>query len=144
MATTVGTETDLVKLLADLVQLDHDAISAYKAAIERLEDQSAASKLREFMQDHERHVRDLSDHLRQMGETPPSEGDFKEILTVGKVKIANLMGDDAILRAMKSNEEDTNSAYESAVRNNVVSGHDDIRALLERNLNDERRHRAWL
>ena len=144
MATTVGTEKDLVKLLEDLVYLDRDAISAYDVAIERIEDTTAASKLREFKQDHERHVQDISRVLRNMGEEAPHEGDMKEILTTGKVKLGALMGDNAILRAMKSNEDDTNKAYESAVQNSVVGGDHELRSLLERNLADERRHRAWL
>ena len=50
-----------------------------------------------------------------MGRTPPKEGDMKALLTKGKVVIAGLMGDEAILQAMRTNEADTNTAYERAV-----------------------------
>jgi hypothetical protein len=43
---------------------------------------------------------------------------------------------------MKTNEEDTNTAYDRAV---VYPGLDaETRAVLQRNLVDERRHREWL
>jgi hypothetical protein len=45
-----------------------------------------------------------------MGRTPPKEGDMKALLTKGKVVIAGLMGDAAILQAMRTNEADTNTA----------------------------------
>ena len=40
---------------------------------------------------------------------------MKALLTKGKVVIAGLMGDEAILQAMRTNEADTNTAYERAV-----------------------------
>jgi hypothetical protein len=72
----------------------------------------------------------------------PTKGDFKRILTKGKVVIGQLVGDRGILMAMKSNEDDTNRAYEQAVRRHDLST--ELRELLQRNLSDERRHRAWI
>lgn len=37
MVTTVGTESDLVDMLNNLIQLDYDAIDAYDTAIDRLD-----------------------------------------------------------------------------------------------------------
>jgi hypothetical protein len=71
--------------------------------------------LAEFKRDHLRHITELGDILSRMGRTPPKEGDMKALLTKGKVVIAGLMGDEAILRAMRTNEADTNTAYERAV-----------------------------
>ena len=47
------------------------------------------------------------------------------VLTKGKVVLGGLIGDNAVLQAMKTNEDDTNTAYERA-------------------LGDERRHRDWM
>ena len=52
------------------------------------------------------------------------------------------MGDETILRAMRTNEDDTNTAYERATKFEYVTP--EIRAVLERNLQDERRHCAWI
>jgi len=133
---------DVTKLLGDLVEVDFDAISAYDTAINRLEDREAKQRLQEFKADHERHVRDLQATIDRLGGSPPVEGDMKAVLTKGKVALGAMSGDTAILQAMKSNEDETNTAYEEAVEHPDASP--EIRELLERNLADERRHRAWL
>ena len=115
MTTIVGTESTLEDLLEDLIQLDYDAADAYQAAIDRLKNSTYRTRLAEFKQDHLRHITELGDILSSMGRTPPKEGDMKSLLTQGKVIIAGLMGDEAILQAMRTNEADTNTAYERAV-----------------------------
>lgn len=42
---------------------------------------------------------------------------------------------------MKSNEEQTNYKYENAVK---ISYPENVQAILERGLADERRHKAWI
>jgi uncharacterized protein (TIGR02284 family) len=142
MATTVGTEGTLQERLENLITLDHDAIAAYESAIERLDDASSKEKLAEFMADHQEHTRNLGAHLQEMGHEVPAEGSMKSMLTQGKVLIAGLMGDKAILQAMKSNEEDTNTAYGRAVEHEDTPAQ--VKATLEQNLADERRHHAWI
>lgn len=142
MATMVGTQKDLVSLLNQLLELDYDAIEAYKAAIERIRDNNDKVQLGAFKHDHERHVRDLTDVIVAMGSRPASGPDLKQVLTKGKVILGSLAGDRALLIAMKTNENDTNTAYERAVARNDLP--QTLRALLERHLTDERRHRAWM
>jgi uncharacterized protein (TIGR02284 family) len=142
MVTTVGTETTLEDLLEDLIQLDYDAADAYQAAIDRLENKQFRDALAEFKRDHLRHIAELSDILSGMGRTPPKEGDMKGILTKGKVVIGGLLGDESILQAMRSNEADTNTAYERAVQFPGLPSN--TREVLERGLEDERRHCQWI
>ena len=142
MATMVGNESDFAEMLNNLIELDFDAIEAYKAAIDRLDDVAIKDQMRQFMGDHERHTQELSGIVRDLGSTPPTEGDFKAWLTKGKVVIGTLTGDSGILRAMKSNEDDTNTAYERAVAREEASPQ--VREVLQRNLEDERRHRSWI
>lgn len=142
MVTMVGLESNFKALVHDLIELDYDAIRAYEAAVERLEDESFKEKMREFLMDHRRHVEELSTLLQGLGEEIPDGPDSKQYLTKGKVIIADLFGDKVILMAMKTNEEDTNTAYERALE------HEDLpeyaRDTIARGLADERRHRAWL
>jgi uncharacterized protein (TIGR02284 family) len=142
MVTTVGTESRIEDLLSDLVQLDHDAADAYQAAIDRLADASYRSTLTQFKQDHLRHIDELGQCLSGMGKTPPQGGDMKSMLTQGKVVLGSMMGDKAIIQAMKTNEDDTNTAYERAVNHRDATPQ--VHAILERNLQDERRHREWM
>lgn len=134
----------LIDELNDLIALDHDAIDAYQAAIDRLEDATAANQLRSFMADHERHTVELGACVTQLGGQPARKGDLKRFLTQGKVVLGGLIGDRQILTAMRSNEDDTNRAYEQALETEGLSTHTQVRTLLERNLNDERRHREWI
>ena len=142
MATTIGTEKTIEDLVRNLVLLEHDAIAAYETTIERLDDATAKQQIGEFLQDHKRHLAELDKMSAALGMEPPREGDAKQYLTTGKVALADLMGDGAILKAMKTNEDDTVTAYERA------SKHDDAipesRAVFERAHQDELRHRAWM
>ncbi len=142
MVTTVGTEGNLVDTLNNLIQLDYDAIEAYEAAIDRLDSAEYKARLKQFRDDHARHTRDLGAVVTELGGTPARQGGAKSMLTRGKVMMADLMGDGAILQAMKSNEDDTNTAYERALRNaeDNAAAATKLRAGLE----DERRHRAWI
>jgi len=142
MATMVGTQKEMDRLLNALLELDFDAIEAYRAAIARLQGLDERTQLALFMADHERHTRELAPLIVGLGKEPSAGPDVKQWLTKGKVIIAGLMGDNAVLKAMKSNEEDTNAAYESAVARTDLPQH--IRTVLDRNLGDERRHRAWI
>jgi uncharacterized protein (TIGR02284 family) len=142
MATMTGKEEDVVRMLKNLIELDYDAVEAYQAAIARLEDRTSREALADFMNDHLRHTRDLSEVVHQMGAVPPKGGDFKRVLTKGKVVIGNIIGDRGVLMAMKSNEDDTNTAYERVAKRTDLSP--ELLALVQRNLADERRHRAWI
>lgn len=142
MATAVGYQQSVPELLAGLIELDYDAIEAYRAAVERLEDTTFRTHLAGFRQDHERHVQDVGARLRALGGEVPDGPDIKQILTKGKVVIAGLLGDHAILLAMKTNEDDTNTAYERAAARTDLTA--DLREVLQANLADERRHRAWI
>ena len=142
MATTIGTESDVHDLLADLIRLDYDAAGAYQAAIDRLENAAFRSALAAFKEDHLRHVSELSTVLREMGKAPPEEGSMKSLLAKGKVVIGGLMGDKAILEAMRSNEADTNTAYERAVNHRDATPA--ALSVLQQGLADERRHCEWV
>lgn len=142
MATMVGKQKDLTSLLNALIELDLDAVEAYQAAIDRLEDADDKRNLTNFMGDHERHVRELQPLVEELGGKPADEADIKQILTKGKVVLASLAGDRAILMAMKTNEEDTNTAYERAVQRDDLPAH--MRAVIARNREDERRHLAYI
>ena len=142
MTTGVGLETDFMTAIKDLIELDYDAIAAYEAAIDRLNKDEFRKALRNFKIDHEKHVEGLSAFLKSKGEVPPTGPSAKSYLTQGKVILANLIGDLTILRAMRSNEIDTNTAYGRI--NNYEDIPKEIRGLLKQGLADERRHLAWL
>ena len=71
MVTTVGTENDLKALVKSFIQLEHDAIAAYETCIDKLEAPNRKEKVREFLGDHERHLRELEDLAREVGAYDP-------------------------------------------------------------------------
>lgn len=141
MVTMVGNESDFSKLVKDLIYLEHDAIAAYESTIERLDDKTLGAKVAEFHQDHLQHLSTLNEIAAEAGTDAPEKGDMKQMLTTGKVALADIFGDKSILKAMRSNEEDTVTAYESA------SQHEEARpqtkAFFMKAHQDEVRHRAW-
>ena len=66
-----------IDAMQDLIHLDMDAIMAYDQAIRACEHDFVADQLRQFRADHGRHVRDLSEELRKLGETPDVRTDMK-------------------------------------------------------------------
>ncbi|NDV86623.1 DUF2383 domain-containing protein [Aurantimonas aggregata] len=142
MATTVGNEVEIKGLVRDLILLERDAIAAYESTIEKLSDPALSQQVAAFRQDHLQHLDVLNEIAAETGAEAPLEGDMKQMLTTGKIALANLMGDGAILKAMKTNEDDTVTAYERA------ASHPDAieksRAFFAKALADERRHRAWM
>jgi len=142
MVTTIGLNPDYNMVLNDLITMDYDAAAAYQEAMDRLQGQQIKRILGEFREDHLRHIRELSMLAHLMRIEPPTGPDIMAALTKGKVIIADLFGDKAILMAMKSNEEDTNTAYERAFAHEGIP----VQALdiIERAYHDEQRHKKWL
>lgn len=143
MATTVGTESTIEDLVRNLLYLEHDAIAAYDATIERLDDPEAKRRVSEFRGDHAQHVAVLEEMARELGVDIPQGGDMKKMLTTGKIAIADMIGDDAsILKAMKTNEDDTVTAYDRAASHERAIPKS--KAFFAKALEDERRHRLWM
>lgn len=141
MATQVGTENDTTEMLEHLIALDYDAAEAYQAAIDRLDGKDFQVRLAEFKADHERHIRELTPVVQQMGGTAPTGPDStKGLMAQGKVAMANIMGDKAILEAMKTNENDTNTAYERV----LDRAPPEALEIVTRGREDERRHCEWI
>jgi ferritin-like metal-binding protein YciE len=100
----VGNEDSIEKLVKDLLYLEHNATAAYDSCIKRLDDKTLSARIAEFKQDHLQHVVVLNEMARELGVDGLDEGNVKQMLTNGKIALADLMGDAAILKAMKTNE----------------------------------------
>lgn len=127
--------------LNNMIELEYDAIAAYREAIDRIDTDAYKRKMSEFLDDHQRHVEELTSAVRNEGGQPEQEGDAKKVLTQGKVVMADMAGDKAILKAMKTNEDETNKKYQKAVDSDYSS---EVKSILEKGLADERRHKAWI
>ena len=142
MVTKVGLQTDFIAALKDLLELDYDAVEAYSVAIDKLENKDYATTLAHFREDHKRHIEQLTALLKDHDIDPPKGPDLKQYLAKGKVYMANLIGDEAILKAMHSNEMDTNTAYKRI--NQFTEMWPEAVTILQRGLEDETTHKLWI
>ena len=142
MVTTVGTENVIEDLVQNLLLLEHDAIAAYDSTIQKLENPSHKQQISAFREDHLRHVAELEKMASMLKVEAPRQGDMKQLLTTGKIALAGLMGDGEILKAMKTDEDDTVSAYERAAKH--AEAKPESRRVFDSFAADERRHREYM
>jgi uncharacterized protein (TIGR02284 family) len=139
-AMALSTEKQIEEL-NELIRLDLDAVSAYTEAIHALHDPSLRDPLTLYRGDHERHVTELSVLVQRLGGKPAGTPDVKGVVRKTMTKIAGLIGEETILKAMKSNEEATNKAYS---RHAALDFPVDILDLIRRNYDDEKKHLQWV
>jgi len=130
------------KTLKKLCEMDFDAIEAYEEAMKRLEDKSISDKLAEYRSDHMAHTDTLNTLLSSRGEEVVDGPDSKRVLTEGKVVIADLLGDKAILKAMVANEKITVKAYKEAADNDALNAEE--KSKVAEHYEDEKRHHDWI
>lgn len=129
------------KAINDLIRLDIDAAGAYRSAVNACEVRMIKKTLNEFLRDHARHVRELSELLRADGGKPATKRDVKGIFIKGFTSVMS-RGDRSALMAMMGNEQLTNAMYKSALDDGKFSR--EARQLIQANYADEKRHLAWI
>ena len=130
-----------IKAVQDLIHLDMDAIQAYEQAIKACEHESVRAQLRSFQGDHQRHVGDLSEQLRQLGEQPDVRTDVKGFFIEKFTAIAS-HGTRSALMAMRGNEELTTSRYKAALELQDLP--ESTKGTIRKNYGDEQRHLEWI
>lgn len=135
-------DTEVISILNDLLQLDHDALSAYSVAIATLKNSEYRERLRVFRSDHERHVRELSELIKNRGATPINvmhlpTGVFKLALQGA----AGLGGDMSVLVSFKANERQVRDKYR---RYAFLAWPEDVSPILNAAAADEEKHYAWV
>lgn len=130
-----------IEELNELIRFDHDAIGAYTEAIAAVHDSRVRDPLTRYREDHERHVLQLSEVVRRLGGKPAESADIKGVVRKTMTKIAGLVGEETVLKAMKSNEEAINKAYNHHATLDFPA---DILDLIKRNYADEKRHLQWV
>jgi uncharacterized protein (TIGR02284 family) len=133
---------EVVALLNRLIQLEFGAIAACKAAFAHVTDAGDRERLASLLGEHRRHVDELTDVVRNLGGEPSCQGDLGQVVARGRAVLGALAGERALLEAMRGNEAHVAAAYESAVSQPGVPV--DVLVLLERHLDEERRHGGWI
>jgi hypothetical protein len=143
MATLVGKQSDPIRALKALLELEYDALGGYNLAIRKLENKEWKEKMSKFKQDHKRHIKELSGFLDSQGETDLKSPDYiKQYLIKGKIALGNLLGDKPIMLAMQSNEEEMVTAYKNMCdRKDLAQA---AQHIVKVGLADETRHTLWI
>ncbi|HEY0833936.1 MAG TPA: ferritin-like domain-containing protein [Azospirillum sp.] len=131
----------LIAELIDLLQLEYDALPVYTLAISAVGRSEVRDALASFRDDHQRHIRDLSALLRDLGGMRvPLPHLPTGLLKLGVQAAALPGGDRAILLAFKSNEWQSKAKY---ARHAARPHPPEVADVLRRNAGDEARHYAW-
>jgi uncharacterized protein (TIGR02284 family) len=130
----------VINLINNLVALDLACAAAYETAAGVCKDEKIQGKLTEFKNDHDRHVRELSEVVKQAGKEAPSDLDAKGVIIKGFTMLSAQEDRTAVL-AMRGNEELSNNAYASALKAELPI---EIRDMVQANFDDERRHMSWI
>lgn len=131
-----------VKKLTKLVQLDIDAVEAYKQAIKNIDHADIRNTLTEFCHDHEKHISRLSTAITRLGgKAPEQKQDIKGFFIEGFTAVRSLTGTEGALKAMRTNEELTNHTYSDAMSWDVDA---DIKQIIADGYSDEKRHLAYV
>ncbi|HUU97002.1 MAG TPA: DUF2383 domain-containing protein [Phycisphaerae bacterium] len=133
---------EVIDELRSLVKTDIDAAHAYRQAIPEIDAPEIQAELGKFLDDHERHVMELTDALRGLGtEAPEYTRSFKGFIISGFTAIRAAIGIESALKAMRSNEKLTNRTYADAVKLDFPSS---VKTIVQRNYDDEKRHLAYI
>lgn len=130
----------VVDHLNKLIQLDYDASLTYKDALVHIDDVYVRLDLEMFLQDHDRHVMELTSIIRDLGGQPVEvHRDLKGAVLESLTKLRSRSGTLGALRAMRMNEKLTNRVYD---REAGIYMPPIAQAIVMENLQDERRHLA--
>lgn len=139
---TEQAEDQLVAQLNDLLQLDYDAVQAYRLAISLLSNPEYKAQLRDFRADHERHIDELSRLVANHGGVPVE----MPHLPTGVFKLAvqaagRAGGDRGVLLAFKANERQVRDKYRRAAESRQPP---EVAVILSRAAGDESLHYSWV
>lgn len=131
-----------IEHLARLLHLEVHLVSTYDGATARLGETGPRDQLDRLREDHERHVLDITELIREMGEpTPPDSPDVEGLVAPAISAMRNADGVDDVLHAIRMAERIVGHAYAEA-RNWGVGMQ--VHELLGRCDADEQRHLAVL
>jgi uncharacterized protein (TIGR02284 family) len=133
---------EVIDRLSSLMKLDHDAVSAYEKAVTAVRSREVRDTLRRFLQDHERHVKDLGDAIRKEGGEPPElSQSLRGVFLEGMTAAEGAIGERGVLSACETGEKYVNYKYKQAADEDFPAR---IMVIIERHYADERRHLSYI
>lgn len=135
-------KTEMMKILANLIQIEFDAVHVYETVMERVDDGQMRERMKTFQQTHHRHVKDLADHVRELGETPPVPSqDLKGAIFERLAAIRSITGTEGALKALATAEEILGRYYQELVPENIPES---THRAIKKHLSDVQVHKEYL
>jgi uncharacterized protein (TIGR02284 family) len=135
------TNDEVIEECNELIRFGYDAIGAYEEAIDAISEPSLKEQLAAFLDDHERHVRELTALVMSLGGSPPEQTDGRGVIKATMMKVEGLIETELVVMAMHSNEEVLNKEYASRANGDFPK---DVLKVIQRNYGDKKRHLAWV
>ena len=129
-------------LLTRLLRLELELVEAYEAIVERLHDEEVRGHVVAVMNEHVRHSDELAALLRAFGLEADTGRHLDTVLAKGKLVLASVAGERAILRVMAGNETHASEVYREVMHHPELPG--GVLEVIGRCLLDEERHSTWL
>jgi len=134
--------SDIVKELRSLCQLDIDAIHAYNECLKHIDITVIKKDVEQFRADHERHVKDLSALIHSFKEKAPEfSPDLKGYMLDVFSKLRSLTGTEGALKSLRGGENLTNKPYARAIDLDFPAN---IKNVIAANYKDEQRHLKYV
>jgi hypothetical protein len=127
-----------------LIELNYDSVEECHSAIGKVHEDVFKNKLEEFKADHSIQALELAELLKMREDISSvmTMSFLKNLLTQGKIALANFGGDKSLLRAIRSSEIMLTNFYESVINSEDMTL--DWWSVLEKGLINGKRHIQWL
>ena len=141
MPSIVGEQGSEADILEQAVKLEQDCLAAYTQAMQRLKDAQLSGEIGRLVADHRARLARLQRRLAETAMGQPSPNPLTAALNRGKVELGRLLGDRAILLAVRNNADDTALAYGQVAERVELS--EPTRQMFRDMHQEARRHQAW-
>ncbi len=131
-----------IDAMKSLLELEYEIIEVYSTVIKNLKNKKYQSKLKEFKDDHLRHIKGFTYILEQLDQQAP-QGSLSHVkLTINGIPINKLSNDKVIFKTLDQLAQNTNIAYEKV--NHFKPKSPMAGNVLKLALETGTRHRNWL
>ncbi|KAA9006647.1 ferritin-like domain-containing protein [Histidinibacterium aquaticum] len=142
MPMPIGTELSQARLVRNLLELESVAIAIYDSALERLSAAEELSALADFRQDHVRHVQELTEMAARLRINNVPKHGSAPTQSFSGLEMNELESLPQLMRALKTNEENTGIAYRKAAANPLSDL--DMTRIFHAAAHDEEQHQEWM
>jgi hypothetical protein len=132
----------VVGLLNHLIQIDQDALEAYRNAATRLDEAEDRRDLQDLIRGTEDRLDRLCTWVNRLGGSTPSRRNFEAKLAGRMVAASAWLGDHAMLGSLLAVVDRAHEHYQRAVTHQ--GSPPDVMRLLQAGLDEQATHRDWL